>query len=279
MISSKQLRALGFNAERIRTARGRWLHPIYHGVYSVGTRRVTHRGRVWAALLAYGDGAAASHRSAGALHGFVRQFPMEPEVTIPTAKRRQRGITLYRRELPADDVTESGGIVLVTAARALLDIAATRPRDELERALNEAHYLSLFTPWQIPEVIAAHKGWKGTSVLRAIYEDGGFGVTREELERIFGKLLRAHRLPLPETNVPVRLGNRIIHPDCVWRDAKLIVELDGGAAHRTASRFHGDRKRDRKLDIDGWTVWRVTWHDLRFEPDDLIADLRARLGC
>ena len=214
MISHQQLVELGWSRRRIGRARGIWLHPQFRGVYSLGTRRVTHRGRVWGALLAFG---AAAER--------------HPHVP---------------------------------------------PR---ERTLNEAHYLHLFTPWQIPEVIAAHRGWKGTRALRAIYEDGGFGVTQEELERIFKKLLRAHGLPLPETNVPIRLGSRVIHPDCVWRDAKLIIELDGGAAHRTTSRFHGDRRRDRKLDMNGWTVWRVTWHDLHVEPDDLIADLRVRLGC
>jgi very-short-patch-repair endonuclease len=32
---------------------------------------------------------------------------------------------------------------------------------------------------------------------------------------------------MPELNVETRIGGRKIEADCVWREQKLIVELDG----------------------------------------------------
>ena len=105
--------------------------------------------------------------------------------------------------------------------------------------------------------------------------EGAITITKSELERRFLAFLRRRRLPLPETNVGMDWTGRNIEADCVWREQRLIIELDGRAAHQTTSRFHADRLRDRKLDLAKWTVWRVTARHL---DDELERDLRARLG-
>jgi very-short-patch-repair endonuclease len=46
--------------------------------------------------------------------------------------------------------------------------------------------------------------------------------------------------------------------DFVWRDARLIVETDGWAAHGTRRAFERDRLRDAKLTAAGLRVVRVT---------------------
>ena len=65
IVARKQLLALGFNAREIehRVARGR-LHLVMRGVYAVGWPELTQKRRWMAAVLACGDGAALSHRSA-----------------------------------------------------------------------------------------------------------------------------------------------------------------------------------------------------------------------
>ena len=54
----------------------------------------------------------------------------------------------------------------------------------------------------------------------------------------------------------------------------MIVELDGRAFHATAAAFERDRARDRRLQAADWTVVRVTWRQLRDEPEIVVADLR-----
>ena len=68
-----------------------------------------------------------------------------------------------------------------------------------------------------------------------------------------------------------------IEADCIWREQRLIVELDGHATHSTRSAFESDRARDRALIAAGWRVMRITWRQLHDEPQALTRDLRASL--
>src|ERR1041384_7458374 len=76
IVARRQLLALGFSARSIehRIARGR-LHPVMHGVYAVGWPKLTTRRRWMAAVLACGDEAVLSHRSAAALWGIGTELP------------------------------------------------------------------------------------------------------------------------------------------------------------------------------------------------------------
>ncbi len=60
--------------------------------------------------------------------------------------------------------------------------------------------------------------------------------------------------------------------------ADHLVELDGYASHRSRHAFERDRKRDRAHARAGHRTIRVTWLQLRDEPDELIADLSALLS-
>ena len=99
------------------------------------------------------------------------------------------------------------------------------------------------------------------------------GVTRSELEDRFLAFLDARGLPRPEVNVLVQ-G---IEVDCLWREQRVVVELDGHASHATRATFESDRARDRMLAVAGHSVVRVTWRHLHQEADCLDEDLRALL--
>jgi very-short-patch-repair endonuclease len=69
-------------------------------------------------------------------------------------------------------------------------------------------------------------------------------------------------VPAPELNGALELGAITLEADAVWRDAKVIVELDGWQSHGTRSQFALDRARDRAAVEAGWIVLRYTWADL-----------------
>ena len=75
VVARRQLLEIGVTpkAIRVRFERER-LHPLYPGVYAVGHRGLTQRGRWMAAVLAVGDGAALSHRSAAALWRLLDEY-------------------------------------------------------------------------------------------------------------------------------------------------------------------------------------------------------------
>src|SRR5262249_28037317 len=74
LVSRRQLERLGFEESAInrRLRLGR-LHRIHAGVFAVGHPLISRRGRWMAAVLALGDGAVLSHRSAAALWGLRGQ--------------------------------------------------------------------------------------------------------------------------------------------------------------------------------------------------------------
>src|SRR5215208_5790860 len=92
-ISVQQLYALGLSSSAIgdRVTAGR-LHRIHRGVYAVGHPNIGNEGRWMAAVLACGDGAVLSHRSAaqhwrilplGRGHADTANSPAPVDVTIP----------------------------------------------------------------------------------------------------------------------------------------------------------------------------------------------------
>src|ERR1700733_14237344 len=83
VLTRGDLLALGFSEKGIkhRVATGR-LHPLAAGVYAVGRPELTPHGRWMAAVLACGDDAMLSHRSAAELWGIGREWEGRIDVSI-----------------------------------------------------------------------------------------------------------------------------------------------------------------------------------------------------
>lgn len=91
-------------------------------------------------------------------------------------------------------------------------------------------------------------------------------------------LLDAHQLPRPRLNTTLALRGRFLEIDCLWRAQRLAFELDGRAVHGTEQAFQSDRLRDRILLAEGWRTGRLTWLQLRDEPESVASDLRRTLS-
>jgi very-short-patch-repair endonuclease len=63
--------------------------------------------------------------------------------------------------------------------------------------------------------------------------------------------------------------------DFVWRDERLVVELDGWAFHRTRRAFEHDRGRDQQLARAGFGTLRFTHRQIDGDPGDVAETLRA----
>ena len=257
-----QLTALGFGKgaidARIRAER---LHRVHQGVYAVGRPSLTREGRFMAAVLSCGPAAALSHFAAAVLWRLLTERGPRIDVTVPRGgQRRRRGaVIIHRSALPAADITHRDGIRVTTPARTLIDLADVLPRRRLERALDEAAYLRLdLAP------VSPRPGRRGAGVLAQVIamHAPGSTRTRSELEERMLSLCDRFRLPTPEVNTTVQ-GHEV---DFLWRDSRLVVEVDGWAAHGTRSAFERDRRRDADLLAAGWRVLRISWERLRSEP-------------
>jgi very-short-patch-repair endonuclease len=256
IISFAQLVWAGLTPDGItRRVRASRLHRIYRGVYAVGHTALSSEGRWFAAVCACGDAAVLSHRSAAALWRMLVPEPGPTNVTVPTAAgRRQRpGIRLHRsRHLPPGATTRYRRIPVTTPSRTLTDLRRVVNADELRRAIRQAEFLRL----PIADVLSDEHE-----------------LTRSQLERAFLETCRRHRLPRPEVNVVI--GGREV--DFLWREQRLIVEVDGYRSHGTRSAFEEDRARDLDLKLFGYYVVRFTYRQLMGEPARVARAVRVLL--
>jgi very-short-patch-repair endonuclease len=252
MVTRAQLLGLGLSANaidyRVRTGR---LWRVHHGVYCVGRPPVTPHERAMAAVLACGTRAVLSHRPGGALWELGLRWPAVMEVTAPS-KRARPGIRVHESTtLTRRDVTRHYGIPVTTLARTLLDLAEVLDTPSLTRAVNEARLRRKATLADLAELLHRSPG-RATKRLRPFVERVS-GPTRSEFEDAFLAFVHRHGLPTPETNQIVA-GYEV---DVLWREHKLIVELDGREFHENA--FEEDRERDAALLKAGFPVLRLTW--------------------
>jgi very-short-patch-repair endonuclease len=278
VVTRWQLLDLGLHPRAIdrRIAAGR-LHVLHPGVYAVGDRALPALARLVAAVYASGRDAVASHRSAAALHG-LRPYDGWPEVTARPGTRKHRNIRITRALLQPDEITVVQRVRITSISRTLLDLGAI-DGDLAVEAVRQAEYLGLFDLAEVSRLLERYPKRRGTARLRKAIR--GFAESdlraRSDMEIAFRALILDADLPEPEMNGTVELGELTIEADAVWRDAKLIVELDSRQAHTTRYAFETDRERDRAAALNGWVVIRVTWRQLTEEPRRLVRDIRRLL--
>jgi hypothetical protein len=281
IVARTQLLGLGMDTDAIkRRVRGGRLHPIHAGVYAVGHTAITRHGRWMAAVLASGDGAVLSHRSATALWGIWGSGSGVTHVILPRKTRSNRSISRHFGNLPGDEVMVRCGIPVTSAARAVLDLAGEKGEASAEAALREMEYLRIYGAISLPVLLDRYPRHRGTPIVRVCLErlrDDPSGRIRSPLEEVFLPFLDAHAIPRPRLNVWITAGEQRYQVDCLWTDARLVGELDGFKSHGTKRAFRKDRKRDRRLGAIGYWVVRITEDQLLEEPIDLAVDLRALL--
>jgi very-short-patch-repair endonuclease len=281
VVARSQLLDNGWSEEEIEWRRrtGR-LHRLHTGVYLVGHRLIQREGRWMAAVLASGPGAVLSHHSAAALWEIRPTSRTTIDVTTPHRSRSWRHIHRHVSVLPADEVTVKDGIPVTTAARTILDLAATEPLDVVKFLLREMEYRELWGPLSLWDLVERYPGRRGSRKVRAALEgikDEPIGERKSPLEERFVPFLRAHRLPVPPFNQWITVGSKRFQVDCHWPGTNQIVELDGWQGHKSRSAFRGDRARDRILHAHGYTVTHLTWNQLDDEPEAIASDLRVLL--
>jgi hypothetical protein len=240
VVGRAQLKALGLGDDAIDwRVRRRRLHRVHRGVYVLGYPHLTRNGGFMAAVLACGDGAALSHLSAAVLWGMLNG-DRKIHVTTPRDRRRP-GLVVHRARLDDEEVRRRAGIPVTAPARTLIDLADVAPRRTLERAIDEAEYLRLDCTG-----LAPRRGRSGCGLLMSVLAQHRPGSTRTKsyLEELFIALCDRYQLPRPEVNVYVE-GYEC---DFVWREQRLIIETDGGAAHGT--RREGARPPPRRRPDD-----------------------------
>jgi very-short-patch-repair endonuclease len=270
VVTLRQLEEVGLSRYAVakRAQKGR-LHRVHQGIYAVGHRAPNLHGRWMAAVLACGEGAVLSHGSAAALWKLLRPIDGPVHVSVPTTtgRRNRSGIHLHRTPKLAEPSSspssnwQGGGrgrrlmttyrdnIPVTTVARTIDDLKGSVPPRLVRRAMRQAELA----------------GYRLEGVERRR--------TRSELEEEFLRLWARHGLPAPEVNV--KLGRWEV--DFLWRDERLVVEIDSFAYHRGSVAFEDDHARDLDLRAAGFVVHRFTERQLSAEPGRVVEDVARAL--
>ncbi len=239
-----------------RRVRGQRLHRLHRGVYAVGHRAPSVERSWMAAVLALGDEAALSHRSAARLWGILPaagQNGARIDVSLPSQSGRKTrpGIRVHRcTSLTPAMVTWQRDIPVTNPARTIADLRRVTSPAELRRAIRQAEVAGLRT---------------GLEPRRK--------KTRSELEDIFLALCDQHDIPCPEVNVIV--GKREV--DFLWRELRVAVETDSYGFHRGQHAFEDDHDRDLALRTLDYDVVRITYRQLTTKPAYCMAIVEKEL--
>jgi hypothetical protein len=261
MVARPQLLTLGFTRDAIkhRVAKGR-LHPIWPGVYSVGTPYPSRLGLWMGAVLACGDGAALSHPDGTALFDLRPYRPGPIHVSVPASKNpRAEGIVVHRRR--AFETTTYRGIPVTTPAQTIADIAPDLTRDELEHMISRADMRGLIRVATLREAVQSMHT-PGAAKVRVTIDRQTFTMTRSQLERWFLPIAARAGLPRPLTCVYVN-GYEV---DFYFREIGLVVEADGGTFHRAPAQQTRDRRREHAHFAAKLRHLRFTHSQIRYEP-------------
>ena len=243
------------HAIRRRVNNGR-LYRLYHGVYAVGHTGLSDRGRMLAAVLACGEGAALSHFHAASLCD-VSRFPLPSliDVVVPRQRRPGKPIRAHEsRTLRREDVTTRHNIPVTRIPRTLIDLADVLTPHQLANIIHQAAFRGLFAVAPTRDAMARANGRRLKTLERAIelHLSGSAG-TRSGAEDAFLRGLDDE--PLVNTHL---VGEEV---DFHWPDRQLVVEIDGPGHGRPAA-MRDDARRDAKLRKAGYTVLRVSDQDV-----------------
>lgn len=231
-----------------------------------------------AAVLACGDGAVLSHRSAARLWRLLPPAAESIDVTCPSAQIAREGIVGHRSVIAEDEWLVEDGIPVTAPFRTIFDLATVVGKRELERAWHEASVRELRAKVSLPMLLERYPGRRGARRLRALLESKEpETITRNDFEEAFLALVDAFGLTRPRMNADLSLRGRFFEIDALWERERVALELDSRGVHGTPKKFETDRQRDRILVAEGWRTMRVTWRQLRDEPEAIAADLRLAL--
>jgi very-short-patch-repair endonuclease len=204
----------------------------------------------------------------------VAHASSELEVKVPG-----RVVTHRSRSLGAADIHPLRRPPRTRLARSVIDAASWMTSDNGARAVLAAAVQQRLVPvGDLADRLAARPNLRRHALVAATLADvAGGSEALSELD--FTRLLRRYHLPEPDRQVLRRDSQgRRRWLDAYWRDAGVVVEIDG-LWHMDAAAWWQDMQRENDLTIRGYLVLRFPSFAVREQPAMVAAQIAMALGC
>jgi very-short-patch-repair endonuclease len=193
------------------------------------------------------------------------------------AEDPSRMLHRYQLALSEDEVVEvSPGLSSSTRVRTLLDLAAVVSHEALVCAIDHQLQGEHVTLAELEKLAEERKGLVWAPAFRRALEVADAGA--ESPAETLARLILKPSLPGLRTQVKVFDDGAVVvaRLDLADEDLMLAVESDGKRGHAGDAMAVKDRRRDAITGAKGWWTERVTWYELRREPDKVLRRLLAR---
>ena len=239
---------------------------VHSGVYTRCHGPLTQR-QLWIAAVLTAPGSFLAGFSATALHGYW-SGDGDHETVVRAGSggpRRYPGLLVLRSSTLDGATDKKAGIPVVSAERALVDVAADLSRiGQLGKAFREASRLKCLDAHSLGRAL---RGQRGTAALAALcerYATIPYYRCRSDAEARGLEILWDAGFVLPRVNWKLR-GPR---PDFWWPQVRFIIEIDGDQYHQFPDE---DARKQALWEGAGNTVARIDSQDVYYRPERLIA--------
>jgi hypothetical protein len=266
LLTWKQLLARAGSRGKARTLlrEGVWWR-VYHDVYAPFGVEDCAELRAAALRLVLPQDTALSHRAALWVLG-LDVLGADLDVTAPRGHRLQRrpGLVAHTAELSDRDLCEHEGLLVVSAARAVIDIARRESLIEAVTVADAVLRAGAATEEQLLDVLERSRGLRGVEAARATIPHLE-PRSESPMESRFRMRLVLGGVPRPEAQLDVyddhgHVGRVDLHLRGV------VLEYDGRAARLERPVFVAERRRQTRLAETGLEIRRFTSDDYYVRP-------------
>jgi hypothetical protein len=222
-----------------------------------------------------GPSVAVSHQSACAIHGIATYDAPIDMIHVTrldgAAGRREYGIVHHVGAILEDDLMTVDGVVVVTPARAMLEIAMAGTVESAVVTLDSGLHLALTDIDTLASMSARFASWQGARNARYALSlaDARAESPGESRSRV---LFRRENLPLPDLQVPFydEHGRLIGRTDFGWLEFCHVGEFDGkvkfggiaGDSRTPQEIAYAEKRREDLIRRHPVGMSRWGWHDL-----------------
>ena len=288
VISREDLRLAGWSRSGIDRALtdGR-LVRIVGGVYRVAGSPSSRRRSQMAALTACAPDGYLARCTAAEVHGLLPVAPGPLQLVMPHHRKAPAlpsglAVITRSRTLCPREVVTRGGLQLTSAARTILDLAASLDASALAELVATGLRLRVVDELGLNAVVGAHPAARGRARLRAALELLGEDGRHARAEVEVAALAAIVGAGLPRPVVGLRIVNHagvfVAEVDLGYPEARLALEIDGYRWHSTPEQKLSDEERQNRIILAGWSVLRFSAQVVRREPEVLVAAVAEALG-
>jgi hypothetical protein len=281
MISQRQLSGLGIPRAEVRhhLLMRRWAQRT-SSVFSTTTGPLSWDQRLWLAALHAGPEALIGGLTAAKLHG-LRNWDRD-DITVlvanPLSFEPVEGVRFFRTRRPLHLVRCRSDLPLCRLEPAILLFAGYEPHHRTAHgAIAAVVQQRLTTPDALRRWIVLLTPLRRGRQFQHLLEDLDGGAQSLAEVDVRAACRRFHlRMPKSQTRRRDRRG-RLRYTDCEWRlpDGRVLVLEVDGAFHDDYLQAADDKARNRALTSPDRVVVACTAYELRYRPEDVVADLIA----